>query len=511
MISDDCISVNISFSATACRVELGSALQVVRHRLRERRLIENYLRGDAILRRKLSKGENLVKEFDIDDISDDKIIGLIKPYILPIKVIDFLYPYQRQGVAWLLTHKRGMLADDMGLGKTYQAISAARRLIRSGRINWGLIVVPKSLTNNWLDELNKWAPEIKVVNVRRDDINQEGGWLKLIGSNHLVITTYESLRGDIRKIITNPPDLIIADEAHRLRKRDSLTFQSFRTIQSRYLWALTGTPIERSSEDLLVMMSLIEPRQFAMNDLSLHRSSLQARARPYFIRRTKSEVLTQLPPVIERTEIIELSDGQRKTYDRMARSGVFSNHLAQFSKLREICDYDEITDESSKIDRIIELVNDISLAKEKVVIFSYTLTPLSVLENKLKKLNINYRILLGELSIDERRVVIDEFKNQPEIIALLASTKIAAEGLTLTEANNVIFVNKWWNPSSNLQARDRVVRIGQLKVVQVTGFKAKRTLEESLERILIDKQKNFDQVISALANSGVDLPVKATK
>jgi SNF2 family DNA or RNA helicase len=319
-----------------------------------------------------------------------------------------------------------------------------------------------------------------------------------------LITTYESLRGDIQKIINYPPDLIIADEAHRLRKRDSLTFQSFRTIQSKYLWALTGTPIERSSEDLVVMMSLIEPRQFAMNDLSLHRSSLQARARPYFIRRTKAEVLTQLPPVIERTEIIELTDGQRKTYDRIARSGAFSNHLSQFSKLREICDYDETTNESSKIDRIIELVNDISLANEKAVIFSYTLTPLNVLANILKSLNINYRILLGELSIEERKVVINEFKNEPGVVALLASTKVAAEGLTLTEANNVIFVNKWWNPSSNLQARDRVVRIGQQKVVQVTSFKAKRTLEESLERILVDKQKTFDQVISALAFGGLD-------
>jgi SNF2 family DNA or RNA helicase len=504
MNSDDCISVNISFVGTSCRVELRSTEQVVNLRLRERRLIENFLKGDAILRRKLSKGEVLVKEFDIHDFSDDKIIGLIRPYVLPIKVNDSLYAYQRHGVAWLLTHHRGMLADDMGLGKTYQAISAARRLIRAGRINWGLIVVPKSLTNNWLDELNKWAPELKVVNVRRTDINQDGSWLKLIGSNHLLITTYDSIRGDIQKITNHPPDLIIADEAHRLRKRDSLTFQSFRTIHSKYLWALTGTPIERSSEDLIVMMSLIEPRQFSMNDLSLHRSSLQAMARPYFIRRTKSEVLTQLPPVIERTEIIELSDGQSKTYDRIARSGTFLNHLAQFSKLREICDYDETTGESSKIDRIIELVNDISIANEKVVIFSYTLTPLKLLANKLKSLNINYQILLGELSVEERQIAIDEFKNKPDVVALLASTKIASEGLTLTEANNVIFVNKWWNPSSNLQARDRVVRIGQRKVVQVTSFKVKRTLEESLERILIDKQKTFDQVISALTGSGLD-------
>jgi SNF2 family DNA or RNA helicase len=478
--------------------------QVVSHRLRERRLIESFLRSDAILRRKLSKGEILIKEFSIDEISEDRIIKLIRPYILPLKVSDSLYSYQRQGVAWLLSHNRGILADDMGLGKTYQAISAARRLIRAGRINWGLIVVPKSLTINWLDEIARWAPELQVVNVRYTDLNQDGGWLKIISSNHLVITTYDSLRGDIQKIINNPPDLIIADEAHRLRKRDSLTFQSFRRIQSNYLWALTGTPLERSSEDLVVIMSLIEPRQFAMNDLALHISSLQARSRPYFLRRTKSEVLSQLPPVVERVEVIELSDEQRKTYDRTSRSNAYPNHLAQFSKLREICDYDESSGESSKIDRIIELVVDISDAKEKVVIFSYTLTPLSVLANRLKSLGINFRILLGELSIDERKIVIDEFKQNYEITILLASTKVASEGLTLTEANNVIFVNKWWNPSTNIQARDRVVRIGQQKIVQVISFKAKFTLEESLEKILQDKQRTFDQVISALATSDLN-------
>jgi SNF2 family DNA or RNA helicase len=500
MITDERIAVTVDLDVAICRVEINATEQVVLHRVREKRLIENFLRGDAILRRKLEKGEKFLKEFNVNEASEDKIIELIRPYVLPLKVNDSLYAYQREGVAWLLNHKRGILADDMGLGKTYQAISAARRLIRAGRINWGLIVVPKSLVINWLDELNRWAPELKVTNVNRSDINQEGGWLKIIGSNHLIVTTYETLRGDINNILSQPPDLIIADEAHRLRKRDSLTFQSFRTIQSKYLWALTGTPLERSSEDLVVIMSLIEPRQFAMNDQALHRTSLQARARPYFLRRTKLEVLEQLPAVIERIEVIDLTEEQRKTYDRTSRSGTYCNHLARFGKLREICDFDEISGESSKIDRIMEIVADISSTREKAVIFSFTLAPLNVLAKKLKDQKIKFEFIRGELSVDDRKNVIDEFKGNPEVVVLLASTKVAAEGLTLTEANNVIFVNKWWNPSSNLQARDRVVRIGQKKVVQVISFKTKKTLEESLERILIDKQRTFDQVVSALAD-----------
>ena len=504
MITDDSINLSINFSGSVCTVELSLSFRVLSYGIRKRKLIENFLKGDAILRRKAGKGEVLVKIFDIEEYSEDKIVQLIRPFVLPLKVDDSLYSYQRQGVSWLLNRKRCILADDMGLGKTYQAISAARRLIRSGRINWGLVVAPKSLSNNWLDEFKRWAPELKVTVIQRSDINQQGGWLKIIGANHLVITTYELLRGDIQKIIELPPELIIADEAHRLRKRDSLTFQSFRTIKSKYLWALTGTPLERSTEDLVVIMSLIEPRQFAMNDLAMHRSSLQARARPYFLRRTKLEVLSQLPPVIERVEVIELTDEQRKNYDRTSRSGLFTNHLAQFSKLREICDYDEISGESSKIERIIELVSDIAISKEKVVIFSYTLTPLIVLSEKLRQLSINFRILKGDQPIEVRKEVIDCFKKESEVVVLLASTKVAAEGLNLTEANNVIFVNKWWNPSSNLQARDRVVRIGQEKVVQVISFKASRTLEEALEKILLDKQRTFDQVITALVANGLE-------
>lgn len=504
MFSEECISITVSLNETRCKVQLTPTVQVLSHSLRSRRLISNFLRGDAILSRKLAKGHTLVKEFDIYESSEDKIVDLIRPYVLPLKISDSLYTYQRQGVAWLLNHHRGILADDMGLGKTYQAISAARRLIRFGKVNWGLIVAPKSLLDNWFEELNARAPELKVAIARTSDIKQSGGWLKLINGNHLVITTYESLRGNINNIVDNPPDLIIADEAHRLRKRESLTFQSFRTIQSRYLWALTGTPIERSSEDLIVMMSLIEPRQFSMNDLAMHRSSLQARARPYFLRRTKAEVLSQLPPAIERLESLELSDGQRKTYDLISRSGVYSNHLAKFSKLREICDYDEASGQSSKIERVMEIISDISALKEKVVVFSYTLTPLNVLAEKLRSENIGFRLLLGEQSTDLRKDVINDFKHKKDVVVLLASTKVAAEGLTLTEANNVIFVNKWWNPSSNAQARDRVVRIGQQKIVQVISFKSKKTLEESLENILADKKNTFDQVMKALITNGLD-------
>lgn len=505
MVSNKNISINLLFNQSACNIVLRYSEKPIKHNLRSQRLIENYLRGDAILYRKLLKGECLEKSFNFNDyLNQDKIINLIRPLVLPRHVDDFLYKYQRFGVSWLIRKKRGILADDMGLGKTYQAISALRRLIRSGRINWSLVVTPKSLLNTWYDEINKWTPELKVSIVSRSEINNGFSWVKSINSSHIVLTTYETLRGDIQDIFKNSPDLIIADEAHRLRKKESLIFQSFKTLKSKYLWLLSGTPLERASEDLVVLLSIIEPRQFSQNDKSIHRISLQARARSYFLRRTKSEVLSELPAVIETTESLELTNAQRASYNRTLRSDAYSNHLARFSKLREICDYDDESEESIKIDRILEIVGDIKLNNEKVVIFSYTLTPLNILAKKLGNESINFEMILGEQSIEVRKNVIDSFKNSQKVTVLLASTKAASEGLTLTEANNVIFVNKWWNPSSNIQARDRVSRIGQTRVVNVISFKIKNTLEDNLERILQNKKYTFDQIMGSLSASDLE-------
>ena len=498
MINISNISLQIQINGDVCDVSLKFSQDKIAHSKRASRLIINYLRGDAILERKLLKGQGLSKKFNISNfLDDDKIAGLIRPYVLSKRTNDVLYPYQRYGVSWLLRKKRGILADDMGLGKTYQAISAARKLVRFGMINWGLIVAPKSLLNTWLDEFNKWAPEIKVCIYTRSEILKGFSWTKLIDSNHFIITTYETLRGDIDPIHSNSPDLIIADEAHRLRKKESLIFQSFKTLKSSYLWFLSGTPIERSSEDLVVMLSIIEPRQFSQNDRSIHRISLQAQARNFFLRRTKDEVLSELPPVIEILETLDLTDPQRKSYENILRSH-YENYLSKFSKLREICDYDDESGESSKIDRIIEIIQDISENKEKVVVFSYTLKPINILAEKLTSEEIFFTKILGDQSVEIRKQVIDQFKNDPKVTVLLASTKVASEGITLTEANNVIFINKWWNPSSNNQARDRVVRIGQTKKVNVIGFKIKNTLEENLEKILGAKQKTFDQVMTAI-------------
>lgn len=430
---------------------------------------------------------------------------LVRPLLLPLKIRDSLYPYQRRGVAWLLRRKRALLADDMGLGKTAQVLAAARRLIRFGRARWGLVVAPRTLIANWVVEARKWAPELCVLTVQPLGNVRADGWARAVRRGHLLITSYEQLREPPPALLQAPPDFLIADEAHRLRRRESGLHRGFRSIKAEWLWALTGTPVERDAEDLAVLMSLLDERRFSWDDRALPPTALRARARPYILRRQRDEVLAELPPVVETDEELELSDAQREAYAMAIRAhmekAASSSHLSLFGRLRSLCDLEPRSGSSSKLDRVCDILDDVKTAGEKAVVFSYLLPPLYELARRLSEARIEFEMLTGSMALLERRRALDRFRNDASRAALLASSRIASEGLTLTEANHVIFVNRWWNPSANTQARDRVVRIGQAKVVCVWSFTCRATVETSLKSILGDKQRTFEELIEALSCS----------
>lgn len=434
----------------------------------------------------------------------------ILPLLLSRAINDSLYSYQREGVAWLIKQRRAILGDDMGLGKTAQALAAARRLIRHGRISWMLVVCPRTLIATWIREAGRWAPELCVATALPGFDSRFVRWSRLVKRAHVLFTSYEQLRKPPAALVANPPDLIIADEAHRLRKADSQTTQGFRKIDSPRFWALTGTPIERDTEDLAVLLSLLDPGRFVPADGLLPPTTLRSLVRPYLLRRRKEHVLSELPQVIEETEVLELSEAQRKTYNstRLTKLAAKQNQsiLTIFNKLRMICDADPATGESSKLDRVCEIVSDIRAANEKVVVFSYVLDPLRRLQGRLAEpeLAVRFATITGEQPLQERNKAIDTFRSDAGCVVLLASTRVASEGLTLTEANNVIFVNRWWNPSSNAQARDRVVRIGQSRIVRIVSFTCRDTVEERLEQLLEQKALTFDQVVEALSRDTTD-------
>ena len=432
---------------------------------------------------------------------------LIRPILLATPSVKDLHPFQVTGYKWLLQHNKGILADDMGLGKTVQVLTALRFLFNEGRIHSSLIVCPKSLLATWEEEITRWSPELTRLRVTPHPSIREEVWNTVSGRAHILLTNYEQLRTPPSVLQEKPLPVVVADEAHRIRNAESQTAQGVRTINTLRFWAVTGTPIERDPEDLATMLATLDPRRSSVSDKSLHPSSLRSQARPYMLRRLKSEVLDELPAVLESAQTLELLPGQRESYRQVLRglsTSDTTSMLATINRLRTICDYDSRSGESAKIDRIVEIVQDIVAAGEKSVIFSYLLEPLSVLRAKLARSLGPETVteLRGSMSATERTEAIQRFRHDRTVHSILRSTRVAGEGLTLTEANHVIFLNEWWNPSANAQARDRVVRIGQRRGVRLYRFKCRHTIEELLEAILLRKSQDVARLVDRLAEPG---------
>ena len=431
---------------------------------------------------------------------------LVRPLLLAAPNLGHLFPYQREGALWLTNTESGILADDMGLGKTVQAITALRIFFFRGTVASALVLCPKSVIANWEDELTRWAPELTRVRVVPTGSERDQVWKTILRRVHVCIANYEQIRQPPLPLVRNGVDVIVVDEAHRIRNLASLATQGIRRIPSKRFWALTGTPIERDAEDLATLLSTVDPQRFAVSDADQELSVLRASAQQYILRRRKETVLPELPPVIESVETIELLPSQWTMYRKAVRSASPESRepaafIALINKLRRICDYDPRTLASAKVDRAAEIIADIADVKEKCVVFSYLLKPLKILQLRLQETlgKESSLILQGALSMSQRETVLARFKSEPRVVALLASSRVGGEGLTLTEANHAIFLNEWWNPSANAQARDRIVRIGQTRVVRVHRFVCRGTVEELLQQILQEKGRTFADVIDRLA------------
>jgi SNF2 family DNA or RNA helicase len=406
-----------------------------------------------------------------------------------------LYQYQTEGAERLYSTDRLILADDMGLGKSVQAIVALGRLLREVQIATVLVICPKTLVFNWLSEFERWDPDLCVNALLPPSISASGIWSSRFGRCHVVVTTYDHVRANLGAI-PRRLDLLVADEAHRTRNLGSGVSRSIRTLQPKRFWMLSGTPVERDSRDLASLLSTLIPHQFTEKDAQVEISVLRQRARPFVLRRSKSEVLGQLPAHTEIVERLEMHPSQRQRYQLIYRDrGI--NFLTRFGKLREICDLDIESGESAKLDRICELIEDIGSIDERTVVFSYWIAPLEELERRLELRGIADVITLrGEMDVLARSRALKTFKKAGRV--LLASAKIAAEGLTLTEANHVIFVNRWWNPSANNQALDRIRRIGQERQTFSYSFEMINTIEERVSSLLREKNDTYEELIQKL-------------
>ena len=438
---------------------------------------------------------------------------LIRPVLADPPELRALYPFQQHGVDWLVGRRGGILADDMGLGKTIQVITAMRLLFNRAEIRTALVLCPKSLVANWEHELGRWAPELGAAIMVPPARIREEAWAAVAGRRHVLLTNYEQLRDPPDILLRAPPDLIVADEAHRLRNYGSLTTSgAFRLRPSRF-WAVTGTPLERDLEDFATLLSLVAPESFAPSDARQHPSSLRSQSRAFVLRRRKQDVLSDLPPVRDVTETLDLLDVQATAYRATVRGyrrggkGGKGEELALLTRLQALCDMESERRASSKLDRVVALLEGIRENGEQAVVFSYRLDPLRELQWRItERWGRNAaELLLGAMDARERDHAVARFRRNERTLALLASSRVGSEGLTLVEANHVFLINQWWNPSANDQARDRVVRIGQRRPVSIYRFCCRGTIEEALAKILKSKRELFDTAIDRLATDDAAL------
>ena len=430
--------------------------------------------------------------------------AFIRPCLLgPLTGLDRLHEYQRDGVAWLASKHAAILADDMGLGKTAQAIASLRISFRGGPLNSALVLCPKQLMANWERELATWAPELSWSRVTVPSGWRSAAWKNLFNRVHVLITNYEqaSLFQELGSEFQFSS--VVLDEAHRVRNASANVTSYLRNIHAERTWALTGTPLERAPSDLWTILSIVEPRRFNVVRPPQSEETLRARLRPYILRRMKRDYLPQLPPEISEHETIELLPKQRQAYDfavARIRSASENDLLAGLNELRALCDLDQRSGQSAKLDRTISILQDVASNNEKAVVFSHLLSPLDTLAEMLKQQGMPYVQIRGEQSVEEREKVLFQFDSDESTPFLLASTRVGGEGLNLVGANHVIFINRWWNPSANNQAKDRVSRMGQERTVVIHSFTCRNTIEEALDDILEEKTRLAENIVGSLAD-----------
>jgi SNF2 family DNA or RNA helicase len=473
--------------------------------------------GDAAARKK--KSTRLQPPRDALSL-EDRLFYMLQPpletwlagqeLIMPFEP----FPYQYEGIAWLFSQKAALLADEMGLGKTMQSITAMRLLLRSGQVRTILLVCPKPLIPNWQREFKLWAEELPVMTVegsseRRKMIWKMPGAPVLIANYESMVRDFESFEEDERPHF----DLVVLDEAQRIKNRDSRTAETARSLKRRRTWALTGTPIENRPEEMASLyefMEVIPPR--GTPDLR----QLTRLSNEYVLRRTKSSVKIDLPPRMDHDEYLELAPAQRHAYEAAERDGVVQlNDLGEsvsiqhvfelVLRLKQITNYDPLTGESAKLDRLTADMEEIAGSGGKAILFSQWTRCLDWLRARMEQFGT--LVYHGGIPTKKREPILTRFKEDPDSHLLLMSYGTGAVGLNLQFAGYVFLFDRWWNPAVEDQAINRAHRIGQKNPVFVTRFISKDTIEERIDLVLQQKRELFAAILgdsNTNASSGLN-------
>ena len=454
---------------------------------------------------------------------------------IPKKLNTELRTYQKIGYKWLKTLEQykmgGILADDMGLGKTVQVLTVILSYIQENKekAKNSIIVCPSSLTLNWYNEIQKFTPTIKTLVISGDYLERKRK-IETINNYQIVITSYDSLKRDIDLYTQYNFKYIVADEAQYIKNNNTKNSKAVKLINAETKFALTGTPIENSLSELWSIFDFIMPgylykyKKFKelyeipiiKNQDEEKMNKLKKQIEPFILRRTKSEVLTELPDktvTILSNEMKEEQYSIYMSYMAQARDEIMYQIdmkgfeksqikiLSLLMRLRQICCHpklflSEYTGESSKLNQCIEIIQDAVWGEHKILLFSSYTSMFEIIEEQLKKLKINYLKLTGQTKVGERIKLVDEFNTNKDIKVFLISLKAGGTGLNLTGADMVIHYDPWWNLSAENQATDRTYRIGQKKNVQVYKLITKNSIEEKIYELQQKKAKLIDNMLS---------------
>ena len=423
---------------------------------------------------------------------------------------DAVRQYQWEGMRFLLNSGHALLADEMGLGKTPQALLAAQLLKASGRADRILVVAPTSVCLNWELETRRWTPMLRA---RRLQGGLEDRRAQLTLPFNLWIASYEQIQRDIDFVRSRPRyDLVVLDEAQRIKNRSARLAISCCRIPRERSWALTGTPIENRADD---MRSIFEFAQSGLLDGATSGREIRDRIRPYFLRRTKQEVLPELPPIIAQTIWLDMGPNQRDSYTEVwgeARSGYrkgqgsMSNAsiFGRISALKQICNFDPRTGESSKLEALREILDEVDAQGTKILVFSQYVETLREIQRRLPYSKVH--MFHGGLSQVARESVVRDFEEKCGPQIMLCSLRAAGVGINLNSAETVILFDRWWNPALESQAVSRAHRFGKQGSLHVVRFAVRRSVEERVERILERKKLLFQEFVEELADNSPHKP-----
>jgi SNF2 family DNA or RNA helicase len=425
-----------------------------------------------------------------------------------------LFDFQGVGVRVLLKARHLLLGDDMGLGKTAQTLAALRVLLHRRQIERALIVAPASLLEQWRRAAAEWAPELRVMVVGGAASMRSWQWRYRA---HLTVVSYETLRADWEGLLSEDIDfaklptrggwdVVILDEAQKIKNRDSAVAQVCKALPRRRSWALTGTPLENRAADAASILEFVTGQSAIFPDVPRLRVLLSK----HQLRRRKADVLADLPPKIITTLPLPMTPQQRTAYEELEQVGSDALRvaleagdlpqegvMAQITKLQQICNFAPgAATFSAKLDDLRERLGDVIAGGEQALIFTQ-FTNETFGARRIARELAHWQPLLftGDMDAQSRQRALDNFATPGSPPLLIVSLRAGGIGLNLQNASYVFHFDRWWNPAAETQAEDRAHRPGQTRPVHVYRYVMLGTLEERIDAILRSKRELFAQVV----------------